>query len=584
MNTTIILPYKPTKGISSVSKNESMGDKQGSSQSQVKGLKKQIVRIENRIEGMSNHKYFLAASFVVSGACSLFSGIDSLKDILPDYDDDDDDDKNNINQSNGDSKDTSAQDISKKQTDFGESDNDVSKDGRDEQNEQVKNAESTTAQLLRASCVRDTMAFGEAFAHARNEIGAGGIFVWHGKLYGTYTREEWQGLSDNGKHEYVNKLQSTDAIVLHQEAISTLHTNHEILDCRGLADNQPVYADHNDHLYTLSGNGIQKIDVVVESGDKTHIELNGKSVAVSTTDDEAFGNNDTVIGTTLSGEHVFRHIGSNNCYAETSSGEKRELNVDTDGSFVLSNVHYKIDADSSRLQLTEVPAIISENGTSVFVTYDSTGAPSLHSFDINGVEGTGTDKEITFEHSGRVFHCDESGWTEQANEMESDHFLFTDDNGIDVFQVTGEHDNHIYGISPLGEQYEVSYSRNDEDNLVFNVNGHETVIREEQLDSFIDVGTFVDASSTGEQFLFSTPDEIYVYRDADDNIYALDKDGVGVKVEHRFDLDDQSEHIVIEGHDYQMPELNETGVDIVDEGGVLPDDHENSENTNDLDL
>lgn len=37
----------------------------------------------------------------------------------------------------------------------------------------------------------DGMSFGKAFDTARAELGAGGVFRWHGKLFNTYTVEEW---------------------------------------------------------------------------------------------------------------------------------------------------------------------------------------------------------------------------------------------------------------------------------------------------------------------------------------------------------------------------------------------------------
>lgn len=46
-----------------------------------------------------------------------------------------------------------------------------------------------------ATTVTDDMTFGEAFAAARGEVGAGGAFVWHGNVYGTYTAQEWNSMT-----------------------------------------------------------------------------------------------------------------------------------------------------------------------------------------------------------------------------------------------------------------------------------------------------------------------------------------------------------------------------------------------------
>lgn len=53
-----------------------------------------------------------------------------------------------------------------------------------------------------ATCVDDDMTFSQAFAAARAEVGPGGVFEWHGNLYGTYTAEEWGQMSAEERAEY----------------------------------------------------------------------------------------------------------------------------------------------------------------------------------------------------------------------------------------------------------------------------------------------------------------------------------------------------------------------------------------------
>lgn len=53
-----------------------------------------------------------------------------------------------------------------------------------------------------ATGVDDSMSFNEAFAAAREEVGAGGIFVWHGKPYGTYYKDEWEAMSPEEINQY----------------------------------------------------------------------------------------------------------------------------------------------------------------------------------------------------------------------------------------------------------------------------------------------------------------------------------------------------------------------------------------------
>lgn len=53
-----------------------------------------------------------------------------------------------------------------------------------------------------ATSVSDGMSFSQAFAAARAEVGSGCVFEWHGKLYSTFTAEEWDGMSDEAKDEF----------------------------------------------------------------------------------------------------------------------------------------------------------------------------------------------------------------------------------------------------------------------------------------------------------------------------------------------------------------------------------------------
>lgn len=48
----------------------------------------------------------------------------------------------------------------------------------------------------------DSMSFNEAFAAARQEVGANGVFEWRGGVYGTYYADEWENFSDEYKEEF----------------------------------------------------------------------------------------------------------------------------------------------------------------------------------------------------------------------------------------------------------------------------------------------------------------------------------------------------------------------------------------------
>ena len=55
-----------------------------------------------------------------------------------------------------------------------------------------------------AHSVTNDMSFNEAFASARAEVGAGGAFVWHGNVYGTYRADdaEWMEMTAEERVEH----------------------------------------------------------------------------------------------------------------------------------------------------------------------------------------------------------------------------------------------------------------------------------------------------------------------------------------------------------------------------------------------
>ena len=73
-------------------------------------------------------------------------------------------------------------------------------------------ASSSTAEALSASDaikvaeVDDAMSFKEAFEAARSQVGAGGVFTWHGKVFNTYTAAEWQAMSNEERQLFAEQV------------------------------------------------------------------------------------------------------------------------------------------------------------------------------------------------------------------------------------------------------------------------------------------------------------------------------------------------------------------------------------------
>lgn len=62
------------------------------------------------------------------------------------------------------------------------------------------------AESIKTTTSSDGQSFREAFDAARAELGPGGVFSWHGKLYNTYTADEWNAMSDEEKEAFAQQV------------------------------------------------------------------------------------------------------------------------------------------------------------------------------------------------------------------------------------------------------------------------------------------------------------------------------------------------------------------------------------------
>lgn len=60
----------------------------------------------------------------------------------------------------------------------------------------------TTAHGVHIAHVDNSLTFAEAFADARNQVGAGGVFSHNGQMYNTYYKNEWNAMTSDQKQEY----------------------------------------------------------------------------------------------------------------------------------------------------------------------------------------------------------------------------------------------------------------------------------------------------------------------------------------------------------------------------------------------
>ena len=159
----------------------------------------------------------------------------------------------------------------------------------DQQDNQVGlHSANNSSDEVRVAEVNDGMSFGEAFAAARSQVGPGGVFHWHGGVYGTYYADEWNAMTAAEKHEYAERVQPeiranqlstpTDAhpdVVVHdqvqeeQEGVTVVSD----IDEQQIAENFDMgedvhivgYTDVEGHLavgYDVEGDGMADVAII----------------------------------------------------------------------------------------------------------------------------------------------------------------------------------------------------------------------------------------------------------------------------------------------------------------------------------
>lgn len=121
-----------------------------------------------------------------------------------------------------------------------------------------------------ADSVNDDMSFNEAFASARSEVGAGGIFEWKGNSYNTYTKEEFDRMTDEEQGDYVESIEGQ---VISVEETTEAEINNELdviegetidFDGDGVNDAMYVDADGNDEIDLMVDNdGDGQVDEII---------------------------------------------------------------------------------------------------------------------------------------------------------------------------------------------------------------------------------------------------------------------------------------------------------------------------------
>lgn len=135
-----------------------------------------------------------------------------------------------------------------------------------------------------ATEVNDSMSFSEAFAAARAEVGAGGVFSWHGQVYGTYYKPEWDAMSDEQRHEY---SQSVAQANVHPEPYTPQPSDPPIVE-----QETQTAEDHGVQTQEATDTQTHEADSSTDAEEELEVEI----IGVTQVEDEAGEVHDVGVG------------------------------------------------------------------------------------------------------------------------------------------------------------------------------------------------------------------------------------------------------------------------------------------------
>lgn len=131
------------------------------------------------------------------------------------------------------------------------------------------------------SVVNDDMSFAQAFSAARQAMGPGGSFMWHGQVYGTFYENEWNSMSPAQQQQWS------------ASAIGNSHGNDGLnfgeTDTNGLAynevyDNSDVEFDDDSQITIL---GVESVENDGEIVNLATFDIDGQEVVMVDLDNDS---------------------------------------------------------------------------------------------------------------------------------------------------------------------------------------------------------------------------------------------------------------------------------------------------------
>ena len=131
--------------------------------------------------------------------------------------------------------------------------------------------------------VSDSQSFAQAFADARQQVGPGGIFEWHGQVYGTYYADEWNSMSQEQRNDY---WASVNVQAAHDEDWNPHSNTHQDIVSHD-NDTSNLMATNEEHLDNDPAPRVEVGQIVSQDGiTMAEVSFDGEPMLVADTDND----------------------------------------------------------------------------------------------------------------------------------------------------------------------------------------------------------------------------------------------------------------------------------------------------------
>lgn len=260
---------------------------------------------------------------------------------------------------------------------------------------------------LRVAHVDDSQSFDEAFADARAQVGPGGVFEWHGKVYGTFYNNEWDQMSAEERAEWQSKVDYND---LREESEAQQYAQHHDAPQHATAHNQSSEQATNVHQVSQS----EEAELTVEVVDVKHVDVDGdgRPDTVVKLDNgihfvDTTGNGEADIAMAdlngngqlddgeyayVSDEHIAMPVSGEMYASETQPAEDTEIHVlevgqaDLDGNGMAENVAL-VEIDGNEVMLVD----IDQDNVADVIIADLNGDGQIQGNEVGDISDQGLD-------------------------------------------------------------------------------------------------------------------------------------------------------------------------------------------------